>query len=487
MDKNSTVDPFAVLDDMIQPLKSNVVPFHGNAVPYQADGTAPNPAEQLLSIARQLSDQSATPLEVLMRQVNAEMKQGQPATKSKRVRLSDYMKPDTKDIMLQEIENEEIFKRFGLFKGDRPGIIVAQSGIGKSTLLIQEAMLWTLGHGLLFRPSKPLRVLILETEEHKSDYLDIVPGVMKYAEMQRLEFDLEQIDDRLVIQSVAGLCGEELIDFLAGLIDESFEAGQPFDLVVINPALSFMGGNASEQEAVTNFLRNQLDPLVKRTGKEVGLLIIHHTKKVNADSAKYSNNDAMYATFGSSEWTNASRLIVTIQPYKNRPGYYEAIGAKRGASLGWKNADGETTIRKIIAHAKQTDEYGNPTHDRYWRIPDETEIAEIESQTTSTTKADRAAEQMAGYAETCAGWFQHGGTVMERPDFEERCSKDLKLKANKATTIRNIIKELQASGFACEQFGMKKGRKNPFYIGKKKDLESYREQLKREEQAAVEK
>lgn len=481
-DSQSKSDPFDTVKKRIK--DNNIIDIHsggsvGNTA-IQETITAHNPAEQLVSILRQLSNDTGIPTDSILRQCHTKIRQGQPATQSERVKLSDFMKSETREVKFQQIKEEEIFERFGLFKGDRPGIIVAQSGIGKSTLLIQEAMLWTVGSGLLFTPSKPLRVLILETEEHKSDYYDIIPGVMKYAEIQGIELSPEQIDDRLIVHSVSGLYGEELTQFLAERIDESFDEKDPIDLIVLNPALAFMGGNASEQEAVTDFLRNQLDPLVKRAGRKVGLLIIHHTKKVTADSAKYSDNDAMYGTFGSAEWTNASRLIVTIQPYKNTIGYYEAIGAKRGSCFDWKNADGKP--RQVIAHAPKTDIDGNPNYDRYWRIPSEAELEDVEHQTSKKTKAEKDAEQIANYAETCRTWFD-STTVMERPDFEERCSCDLKIKANKAEIIREIIKDLQTSGFRCEQFGKNNDGKNPFFIGKKNAIETYREQLKREKQA----
>lgn len=424
-------------------------------------------AEQLRTIVQ---DTGHTAEHLLSRVKQAVNPEGQTVPTRRRF-LSTYANPDTRPAIEEQVQANQIFERYALFKGDRPGILVAQSGIGKSTLLMQEATLWAVGTGLLFKPVRPLRVLILETEEHDSDYLDIMPGVMTYAEQQGLEIDLGTLDDMVIIQSVAGLYGDDMSRTLERLIDDSFDSDKPIDLVVLNPAFAFIGGDASSQEVVTDFLRNRLDPLVKRPGREIGLLIVHHTKKVNADSARYKDNDAMYATFGSAEWTNASRLIVTIEAIANSQGYYQAIGAKRGNTLGWKDAGGEPTNRLVIAHAPSTNPDGSPNYDRYWRIPDQEELEALEQQTARKTKAEEKAENISRLARECLGWFD-STTVMTCEQFNKRAVEELNIKTNTAKTIQAIVREMKILGIAQEKYGP--DRKN--HLGLPRAIRQDREQ-----------
>lgn len=429
---------------------------------------------KLLEVVAEGRNYGLTPHEIVRRvkELGKESGDSTPLELLRPVDIADYIDEHRRAEKLAEIDSEQVFSRHALFKGDRPLIIVAQSGIGKSTLLIQEAMLWTVGRGFLLTPAKPLRVLILETEEHKSDYFDIVPGVVKYAKGQGIDFDLESLKSQLRIYSVSGLHGEQLISTLEALIDESFEQGQPFDLIVLNPALSFLGGDASSQETVSQFLRQDLDPLIKRQNKEVGLCLIHHTKKVNQDTTSYAANDAMYATHGSAEWTNASRTVVTLQYYqRNVEGVYVAYAAKRGNALGWKDSKGNPTSRVIIGHAPKVDEDGNPTYDRYWRYLTQEEVDEISEQTKTETKADK----IAGYAEACIPWFD-STTVMQRAVFSEKCVKEFKLKQDKDKIVREIIKDLEARGH-IEQ--AKFGKEKSFWLGRKRAIEQYKEQQRR--------
>jgi hypothetical protein len=113
------------------------------------------------------------------------------------------------------------------------------------------------------------------------------------------------------------------------------------DLLILDPALSYIGGNANEQEIVGGFLRNNLNPFLQR--HNCGVLVVHHTSKPNAerDGKKKIANDFAYAGTGSAEWANWARAVLVLQA-KNDDGLRLLQIGKR-FRLGWMDAEGKPT------------------------------------------------------------------------------------------------------------------------------------------------
>ena len=458
---------------------TNILPFPN------AQGTEQAAYSKIADIYQGLLDTYGIPLNYAEKEVKKRLgNETEQAPYGEWVNLGDYLlsEPEIRGQKIDEVQKEEIFERYALFKGDRPAILVSQSGIGKSTLLMQESVLWAYGKGVLMTPArgKNLRTLILGNEEHKSDYLDIVPGVAHYArETHGIEIKRDYLGEMVRIPPAVGISGDRCIAYLEKLIDKSFDEGKPIDIVCINPVLSFLGGNASDQEVVSKFLRQGLDELVKRPGKEVAALLIHHTAKPLRDGGKRPLHEAQYDVFGSVEFANGCRSIISIVKHpKAEKGVYRAIAAKR--DFGWKEekeeGGWEVTNEKIIAHAPNivaTIEGGNLTAEtrlRYWRELEGEELEALKANQERQTKAELKAEAIERHTDTIAEYFKPG-IVMSHQELETKCRSVLGIDTGKQReTVQAIVRRLRDRyGIAHEN----KAGDRLFYLGRKGDLEAY--------------
>lgn len=124
------------------------------------------------------------------------------------------------------------------------------------------------------------------------------------------------------------------------------------DLLWIDPALAYLGGDMNNQKDVGAFLRNHLAPLLVK--HKCAIIIIHHTNKLSNDPEKQLT-DFTYMGAGSAEWANWSRAIIGLKK-TDVDNLYELIAAKRGARLRWRTADGEgLSMKRYIGHSKRPD------------------------------------------------------------------------------------------------------------------------------------
>lgn len=152
------------------------------------------------------------------------------------------------------------------------------------------------------------------------------------------------------------------------------------DLLWIDPALSYLGGEANSQKDVGGFLRNHLNPLLREFNCAV--VVVHHTNKPPAGREKpdWSGGDFAYLGGGSAEWANWARAILAVRSLGSHS-VFELRAAKRGGRLGWTEANGETkTFTKLIAHANEPGVI-------CWREADPSEMPEKKGKRTYT-KAD---------------------------------------------------------------------------------------------------
>jgi hypothetical protein len=63
-------------------------------------------------------------------------------------------------------------------------------------------------------------------------------------------------------------------ELIQDTIEPMLERFKP-DLLVLDPALSYIGGNTNEQETVGGFLRSLLNPVLQK--HNCGVIIVHHT------------------------------------------------------------------------------------------------------------------------------------------------------------------------------------------------------------------
>jgi hypothetical protein len=226
-------------------------------------------------------------------------------------------------------------------------LITGPTGVGKSSFNMQALALWA--NNLPFfgiTPAKPLTSILIQAENDDGDIAEMRNGIctgLKFTEAQRKEFF-----EKVLVFSSNGVTGRKFCEeVLRPLLDL-----YPQNLVVIDPALSFMGGDVKEQKDVGSFLRQHLNPQLYAHNSSC--LMIHHTNKPkagNEDTAPL-NGDWAYQGSGSAEWANWARGVISLQS-SGSPGVYKLHAGKRAARIGWRDSQDQIIFEKIIIHSRE--------------------------------------------------------------------------------------------------------------------------------------
>lgn len=275
-------------------------------------------------------------------------------------------------------------------------LLLGQSGIGKSSYTLQQAMTWALGMPFFgMEPRQPLKSLIVQAENDMGDMAEVVQGVMSYV-VAGSKLDqrtaLEQLKRNIVVARVTAQTGEAFIEVIRELIAKH----GPFDLVYGDPLLSFIGDDISQQAVASHFLRELCNPLAFE--HNFAWVWSHHTGKPQSDSksrAHWNANDYAYIGLGSSELTNWARAIAVLQTTKHE-GIFKVLMAKRGNRAGVVDEHGHPTTDIIIKHAdrglhwepatlpEETEEEGKP-QGKAGRTPKISAVQELEVVTMHAT------------------------------------------------------------------------------------------------------
>jgi hypothetical protein len=230
-------------------------------------------------------------------------------------------------------------------------LLLGQSGIGKSSYTLQQAMTWALGlpfFGMM--PKQKLKCLLVQAENDFGDMAEVVQGVMHHVVLKSGMTEKEASDilkQNIVFARVTAQTGEAFIEVIRELIVKH----GPFDLVYGDPLLSFIGDDISQQAVASHFLRELCNPLAFEHG--FAWVWSHHTGKPQSDSksrAHWNANDYAYIGLGSSELTNWARAICVLQTTKHE-GIFKVLLAKRGNRAAVVDEHGHPTTDIIIKHA----------------------------------------------------------------------------------------------------------------------------------------
>jgi AAA domain len=221
--------------------------------------------------------------------------------------------------------------------------VVAQSGAGKSSLAIQAGIFWSCGRPAFeIRPSRPLRILIVQAEDDKGDVTEAAAMIRL---LGLLESEIAHVNANTWIEHINDVCGEAFLRELDGILEQ-----RPADIVIINPFTAYLGSDEKDTEACTRFLRNRLNPLL--TKHKCAAVIIHHTPKTNFNSTdSYKAADWMYRGSGAATLTNWARAYLTIDRCDSQPGAYRFIAAKRGQRIGWADDAGKPVFERFFRHS----------------------------------------------------------------------------------------------------------------------------------------
>ena len=207
------------------------------------------------------------------------------------------------------------------------GFIVAPSGHGKSSLIMQMASYWSCGKPACgIAPARALRIFIAQAEDDKNDIIEMAQMInrmglsLEQAELVRRNTHVEWLPD----------CTGK--GFFSALRDIFGAEEAPFDLLIINPYTAFQTEDIQDSAAHAEFLRVGLSKLLAEFN--LGCLIVHHTPKTNFQNKKLSWFDHMYTMAGAAVLTNWARAVLIVDPTEV-PGTYKFIAAKRFEKIGW--------------------------------------------------------------------------------------------------------------------------------------------------------
>jgi hypothetical protein len=240
-------------------------------------------------------------------------------------------------------------------------LIVGQSGTGKSSLMMQAAVLWCMGRDFFgIKPIKPLRAVVLQAENDAGDISEALQDVIAGAYLDSDE--KATLRDHLAIFRDTVSTGTTFTAALRQLIID-----QRADIVFVDPLLSFAGIDVSDQEQASKFLRHDLAPILLETGAV--LVAMHHTGKPKAASDKEGHTvaDLAYAGLGSSEFTNWFREVAVLFRCQGEEPIYKFGLTKRRGRAGLKDSSGQFKPEINIRHSSDKEvirwEYAQPQAD----------------------------------------------------------------------------------------------------------------------------
>lgn len=225
-------------------------------------------------------------------------------------------------------------------------LFVGPSGVGKSSASVQQDILWALGQPAFdIQPARPLRVATIQAENDNGDLTEMARGIMDGLDLTTEQREI--VKQNTFYVSEKAKTAEEFISFIEAVL----RVTKP-DLLRLDPLQSYIGGDTSDPEVVSNFVHVGLNPLLQKY--QCACIVNHHTPKTNTrDTSKWKSSDWQYAGAGSAVLTNWARAIIIVDPCKNDSRLFRFIVAKRGWRVDWRDENDMPTIFKHFKHAHE--------------------------------------------------------------------------------------------------------------------------------------
>lgn len=224
--------------------------------------------------------------------------------------------------------------------------IIGQSGIGKSSFLMQMAIMLAIGRDFFgIQVMKPYKCVVMQAENDTGDLAEAFKGVVSSMSLTDEEKTLLRTNIKFYRETVK--VGETFVKLARKLIVHN-----KADFFFADPLLSFAGGPLNEQAYASQFLRNWIQPVLMETGAV--WVWLHHTgKPKDKDStAGATISDIAYSGLGSSELTNWSREVAVLRRTDKVRPFFELVLTKRGKRAGILDKDGRATCTINLRHAE---------------------------------------------------------------------------------------------------------------------------------------
>lgn len=233
--------------------------------------------------------------------------------------------------------------------------LVSGAGMGKSVVGFQAPMAWGLGLPYLgIKPPRPLRILIFSGEDDGVTIGQCREGFLVNSKAitgrQLAAADLALLDSMIRTEFIREHVGERFHPHLASLLRES-----PVDLVIINPLLSYIGGEIVA--CASEWLRAGLMPILQ--DHQCAALVLHHTPKLSKDS--WNLMDDTYSAIGGGEVANIPRSILTLKP--TPAGGLFVLTVSKRQTCGWRDGNGKFVTSYFMKRS------GNPERPAWIPVP----------------------------------------------------------------------------------------------------------------------
>jgi len=230
-------------------------------------------------------------------------------------------------------------------------LFVAPTGTGKSTAIIQMALLWAMGKPAFgIYPRDRIKTLIIQAENDDGDLAEMRDGVLHGMTASGLltEDQAHAAADAVHVVRDVVSTGDEV-----GPAMDSYVKASGCDLVVLDPIFSYMGGETNSAKDVGHFLRNVVNPVL--LARNVAFIAVHHSNKPLAGQQKqeWQAGDFAYLGAGSAEFANWARAVLAIRSMGSHD-VFQLVAGKRGKRIGWEDEeDGSPITSRYIKHGSE--------------------------------------------------------------------------------------------------------------------------------------
>jgi hypothetical protein len=173
----------------------------------------------------------------------------------------------------------------------------------------------------------------------------------------------DMLRSNMVFKRMSSRTGPKFVEYAKRQIDRY----EP-DIIIADPLLSYIGANVNAQVDMSNFLRNQLQPVLDETG--VIWTFIHHTGKPPREDGgknKSRGGRAIYDGLGSVELINWARETITFKLIDWKSRTFELEFGKRAGQANLADESGRRLQSLFLKHRPLSE------NKVVWELADESE------------------------------------------------------------------------------------------------------------------